>query len=174
MGSTSPVAIHAVAAGRRRVAIPVLLAMSLLACTQAPEPPPPPKPVNFYRFPWLEECKALLEARFAKEQKANADFNYQLLYFDQSLKSVPTLRGFVELSSREYQTETLAGVAHDVIEACYPTTTRKILLGDRKFRTKLQQTRLLARGVGAQRIYARISDKHLHLYFSGKQKPPPR
>ena len=48
-----------------------------------------------------------------------------------------------------------------------------ILLHDRKFRSKLRQTRLLARGIGARHIYARISDKHLHLYFPGKQKPPP-
>jgi hypothetical protein len=152
----------------------VLLAVALSACTPQTEPPPPPKPINYYRFPWLEECKSLLEARFAKEKKANADFNYQLVFFDQSLKSVPSLRGFIQLSSREYQTETLAAVAQDVVDDCYPTTTRKILLEDRKFRSKLRQTRLLARGVGAQRLYARISPKHLHLYFPGKQKPPPQ
>ena len=158
----------------QHVPLVFLLTLSLIACTQPPEPPPPPKPVNYYRFPWLEECKPLLEARFDKERKANADFSYQLLYFDQSLKPVPTLRGFVELSSREYQTETLAAVAQDVIKECYPTTTRKILLRDRKFRSKLRQTRLVARGNSARRIYARISDKHLHLYFPGKQKPPPK
>ncbi|MDH3714417.1 MAG: hypothetical protein OET44_11285 [Gammaproteobacteria bacterium] len=158
----------------RAVAVPLLLAVALIACTPQTEPPPPPKPMNYYRFPWLEECKSLLEARFAKERKANANFGYQLVYFDQSLKSVPNLRGFIELSSREYQTETLASVAQDVIDECYPTTTRKILLEDRKFRSKLRQTRLLARGIGARHIYARISDKHLHLYFPGKQKPPPQ
>lgn len=158
----------------RSVSVPLLLA-AVAACSQQPEPPPAaPKPINYYRFPWLEECKTLLEERFTREQKANPAFQYQLLYFDQSLKPVPTLRGFVELSSREYQTETLAGVASSVIEQCYPTTTRKILLRDRKFRSKLKQTRLLARGIGAKKIYARISDTHLHLYFPGKQKPPPQ
>jgi len=158
----------------RTLVVLSLLTVALVSCTTEPEPPPPPKPINHYRFPWLEECKSLLEARFAKEKKLNTDFDYRLIYFDQSLKSVPTLRGFIELSSREYQTATLASVAQDVIDECYPTTTRKILLSDRKFRSKLRQTRLLARGIGAQRIYARISDKYLHLYFPGKQKPPPQ
>ena len=53
-------------------------------------------------------------------------------------------------------------------------TTRKIGLRDRKLRAKLRQTRLLARGTGARLMYARISDTHLHLYFPGKQKPPPQ
>jgi len=153
----------------------VLFVTLLAGCSAEPEAPPaPPPPLNFYRFPWLEECKSQLERRFTREQENNPDFNYRLIYFDQSLKPVPSLRGFIELSSRTYQNEALASVAQDVIDDCYPTTTRKIGLRDRKLRAKLRQTRLLARGTGARLMYARISDTHLHLYFPGKQKPPPQ
>lgn len=156
---------------RATKALATALLAGLAGCSEPPPAPTSPPLTHYYRFPWLEECKASLEARFMQERERNPAFNYQLVFFARSLNPTPALRGYVELSSTEYDEAALGRVADEVIRYCYPVTTRKLALRDRQFLRKLQQTHEIARGFGAPRVYARLSDEHLHLYFP-EARPP--
>ncbi len=159
---------------RRLRRLLTLAAVALAAgCGQQEPEPPAPTPAAVFRFAWLAECHTQLEKRFELEKQAHPGFSVEWVAFGRSLPPTPTLKGYVELRSTAHTNQTLGAVADDVIASCYPSSVRKLTLRDRRFVAKLDQTREIAAGMGAKRLYSRLSDHHLHVYFPGRHAAAP-
>lgn len=151
-----------------RALVTLSAVLLLLACDHQSSPVSSadiPK-ISQYQFPLLEECSDLLQQSFAATQAKISDFQYELVAFNSSLRPLPNLRGYVRLSSSSLDFAALSKLANRVISSCYPLEYRPLSLHDRQLPEKLRQTRMIAKGLGAQELYPRIDDEYLYVYFA--------